>query len=198
MTNLSDRSTRAGPLDPVILADVDRGVQVPVITAPGTLFIPRDFYLEIQRGNILGMKIYTIPGRSDGVSQTALEDITQIPGVTVLPRPGGIQLEIISTSANDDVGGSGVQSVDIHYLDPAGVEQEETCPTNGLVAQLTVKSDFADIQWMHTRAIGTVGGVAAGNISLRGVGGGTVFEYIKAGGNQSLTCRYVVPTATVS
>lgn len=36
--SLSDRSTRAGPLDPVILADVDSGVQVPVITATGTEF----------------------------------------------------------------------------------------------------------------------------------------------------------------
>lgn len=206
--SLSDRGTRAGYLDPVILAAIEEGVvaqvnivgvgagvEVPIIIAPGTLFIPRDFYLEISRGNVAGMKVYTIPGRSDGVSQTALEDVSQIPGVTILPRPGGIQLEIISTSGNDTAAGSGVQSIDIHYLNPAGVEQEETCPTNGLVAQLTAKSDFADIQWMHTRTIGTPGGTAAGNISLRGVGGGTVYEYIQAGGNQSLTCRYVVPTA---
>lgn len=206
--SLTNRPTRGGPLDPVILAaiadgvvaqvniaGIGSGVEIPVIIAPDTLFIPRDFYLEIQRGNVAGMKVYTIPGRSDEVSQTALEDITQIPGVTILPRPGGIQLEIISTSANDTAAGSGVQSIDIHYLDPASVEQEETCPTNGLVAQITAKNDFADIQWMHTRTIGTVGGVAAGNISLRGVGGGTIYEYIQAGGNQSLTCRYVVPTA---
>lgn len=38
MTNLSDRSTRAGPLDPVIIADIEDGVQFPVIVAPGTEF----------------------------------------------------------------------------------------------------------------------------------------------------------------
>lgn len=35
---LRDRGTRGGPLEPVIIADVEDGVQVPVIVAPGTDF----------------------------------------------------------------------------------------------------------------------------------------------------------------
>lgn len=205
---LRDRPTRPGPLEPVILADIDdgviaqvniagidAGVQVPVIIAPGTLWIPSDFYLEISRGNVTGMKLYSIPGRSDSVSTIALEDISQVPATTILPNPGGVQLELVSSSGNDTAAGSGVQSVDIHYLDSAGVEQEETIIMAGAVPVLTVGTDLDVIQWIHTRTIGTVGGVAAGNISLRDVGGGTVYEYIAAGGNQSLTCRYTVPAA---
>ncbi len=204
---LKDRGTRAGYLDPVILADivegvvaqvniagVGSGVEIPVIIAPGTLWIPSDFYLEISRGNVAGMKIFSIPGQSDEISQTALEDITQIPATTILPNPGGIQLELVSSSALDTAAGANVQSVDVHYLDTTGVEQEETISTAGLVPVVTSATDIDIIQWMHTRAIGTPGQVAAGNISLRDVGGGTVYEYIQAGGNQSLTCRYTVPT----
>lgn len=207
MLPLRDRGTRGGYLDPVILADIaegviaqvnlvgaDAGVQLPVIIAPGTIWIPNDFYLEISRGNVAGMKIYSIPGQSDEISQTSLEDITQIPATTILPNPGGIQLELVSSSGNDAALGAGVQSIDVHYLDAAGVEQEEVTATNGLGAVLTASSDYDIIQWMHTKTIGTAGGVAVGNISLRGVGGGTVYEYIQAGGNQSLTCRYTVPT----
>lgn len=35
---LRDRSTRTGPLEPVIIADIEDGVQIPIIVAPGTEF----------------------------------------------------------------------------------------------------------------------------------------------------------------
>lgn len=55
---LRDRGTRGGPLEPVIIADIEEGVQVPVVVAPGTVFVvsvsssalPPDFiYKHIQR-----------------------------------------------------------------------------------------------------------------------------------------------------
>ena len=155
----------------------------------------RDFFLEVSKGNVPGHKVYTIPGRKDSVSNTVLDDLSQIPGTTVIPRPAGIQLEIISSDAADDGSpvGTGVRTVDVHYLDTSGVEQEETVTMNGTTAVTTVATDIADVQWIHTLTVGSAG-VAVGNISLQGVAGGTVYEYIKAGGNQSLSCRYTVPT----
>ena len=193
--SLRDRGTTGGPLEPVNLADVDDGVQVPVIIAPGTLFINSDFWFEIARGNVIGMKVYTVPGRSDGVSMTDLEDVSQVPATTILPNPGGIQLEVVSSSPNDTAAGSGVQSVDIHYLDTTGLEQEETVTMNGVTPVNTVATDIDIVQWIHTCTIGTAGGVSDGNISLRDTTGVTAFEYIAAGGNQSLSARYTIPTA---
>ena len=155
----------------------------------------KPFLLRVARGEIPGMKTYVIAGRKDSIDNTALDDLTQIPGTTVVPSPGGVQLEIISSAAADDGApvGTGAQTVNIHYLDTAGAEQNETIIMNGTTLVTTVATDIDHVQWINTNAVGS-GGVAAGNISLQGLGGGAVFEYIAAGGNQSLSARYVVPT----
>lgn len=154
-----------------------------------------NFLFEVARGSIPG-KMFSIPGRKDSLSSTVLDDLTQIPGTTVAPEPGGIQLEIISTSVNDTLGGTGAQTIDIHYLDTNNNEQEETISMNGQTAALTTATDLDFIQWIHTKTVGgNVNGVALGNISLQGVGGGTVYEYLAAGGNQSLSGRFKVPNA---
>jgi hypothetical protein len=47
---------------------------------------------------------------------------------------------------------------------------------------------------MHTKTVGGgANGVAIGNISLRDTAGVTTYEYIAAGGNQSLSCRFHIP-----
>lgn len=162
--------------------------------AAGEAWAIKDPWLEIARGNVPGQKVYSIPGRKDGVSQTLLDDITQVPGTTVIPDPGGIQMEVVSTSANDTAGGTGANSIEVHYLDDSGIEQNETVPTGGLTPVNTVAINLDKIQWMHTKTVGSIAGkVAAGNISLRDTGGVTTYEYIAAGGNQSLSCRYHIP-----
>jgi len=153
-----------------------------------------NFLVEVARDNIEGMKMYSIPARKDNVSTSVLDDFTQIPGTTVYQRPGGIQLEIVSSSGSDDaVGGTGLLTAEIHYLDSSGVEQEETISLDGAAPVDTIATDIADVQWVHSKTVGSAG-IAVGNISLRDTSGTTVYEYISAGGNQSLSGRYKVPT----
>lgn len=156
--------------------------------------INNSFFLEIAKGNVSGHKMFSIPGRKDALSTTVLDDFSQIPATIVILDPGGIQLEIVSTDAADDGDpvGTGVQTVMIVYLDINGDEQTETITMNGAGAVTTVATDIDKIQWMHAVTVGS-GTVAAGNISLQGVSGGTVYEYIAAGGNQSLSCHYHIP-----
>jgi len=152
------------------------------------------FLFEVARGNITGIKMFSIPGRKDGLSSAVLDDLTQIPATTVVPEPGGIQLQLSSSSANDTSAGTGVQTLDVHYLDTSGVEQQETIIMNGVTPVNTVATDIDFIQWIHTKTVGA-GGVAAGNISAEDTGGAVVYEYLAAGGNQSLSAKYKVPTA---
>lgn len=155
-----------------------------------------DIGTEISRGNVPGQKSFVIPGRKDSVSSDVIDDLSQIPGTTVVPNPGGIQLEAVSDDTDDDgsPAGTGGQILQIYYLDTSGVEQTENITLNGTTPVSTVATDIDKIQWM---AIITVGSntTAVGNISLQTVGGGIVYEYIQAGGNQSLTGRIHVPTA---
>ncbi|KKK59985.1 hypothetical protein LCGC14_3028910, partial [marine sediment metagenome] len=75
--------------------------------------------MRVAQGKVLGTKVYIIPGRKDGISATVLDDITQVPNTTVLPNPGGIQLEVVSSSDSDDGDpvGTGTRTLDLHYLD---------------------------------------------------------------------------------
>ncbi len=157
---------------------------------------PQDsFGLQVAKGDILGHTRLTITGRKDGISASALDDVTQIPGTTVVPNPGGIQLEVVSTQAADDGDpvATGIRTIEIVYLDTSGIQQFEVLTMNGVAAVTTVATDIDKIQWMHAITAGSVG-VSAGNISLQGVGAGTVYEFITAGGNRSLSCRYHVPS----
>lgn len=149
--------------------------------------------LEIARGNIIGFKGHTIPGRKNNIGISNLEDITQT-GNTVLPRPAGTNIEIISSSVNDDVTGTGVRTVEIEYLSSNGNEARITLTMDGTTA-VNIGTAVHDIQWIHAVSLGAgVNGVAAGDIKIRDVAtGAIIYEQINAGGNQSLSARYKVP-----
>ena len=150
-----------------------------------------DWYTEVARGNVAGTGGFTIPGRKDGVGTTVLEDITQT-GNTVMPRPAGADIEIVSSSGSDISAGTGAQTIEIEYLDVNGDEASVTKTMNGTTA-VNIGTAVYDVQWMHSATAGT-GGVAAGNIQIRDVAtGAIIYEQISAGGNQSLTARYKIP-----
>lgn len=154
-----------------------------------------DFFLNVAKTDIVGAKAFSIAGRKDSLSTTILDDITEIPSTTVVTNPGGIQCEVVSDDDNDTLAGTGVQKIEIHYLDTNGAEQSETVNMAGQTPVNTVATDIDHIQWMHAAQVGgNANEVAIGNISLRNTPGTTTYEYISAGGNQSLSARYVVPT----
>lgn len=150
------------------------------------------FVERVSLGLVPYARIYHITGQNNIIAVTpTLDDITELTPV-VAPQPGGLQLEIVSASANDTSAGTGIQTADLHYLDNSYVEQVKTLELDGTTPVLTVVSDINHIQWLNAKTVGS-GGVAAGDISLRGVGAGTVYEKISQGGGQSLSCRITVP-----
>jgi len=159
----------------------------------------RDPMVEVGRGNVTGQKIVVVPGLHEAnVSNTFLDDLSLVdPTTGILPDvtlAAGIQMEIVSSHAEDKTDGTGVQSVKIHYLDDSFDEQTETVVPAGATPVNTVATDIRRVQWISAQAVGT-GCVAAGNISLRNTAGSVTYEYIVAGGNQSLSARYTVPNA---
>ncbi len=151
----------------------------------------RDFFLDIARGKIAGMKGLSIPGRRDSVGTTVLEDLTQT-GNAVLPRPAGADLDLESVHAQDDTGGTGIQTVMIHYLDSSGDEQSASFVTNGS-GVTNVGTAIHDVQWMHATAVGT-NTVAEGIVKLVDQAtGNIIYEQISAEGNQSLSGRFKIP-----
>ena len=161
---------------------------------------PRTEYLkEVAEGRVGSQEWIVIPGRRDGISNMLLDDICQFPIASgVIPNPGGVGLEVISTSVNDTSAGTGAQTIHLTYLDTSGDQQEETIVMNGQTRVLTSATDIDKVQWMHVRTIGNIAAqTAIGDIFLRAIDASdntAPFEKITAGGNQSLTCKYTVPT----
>lgn len=177
----------------IITGETPSGVYKNVKINPEQAMSVTSFLFEVARNHILGWKMYSIPGRKDQISSTELDDITQIPNTVIVPIPDSIQMEIVSDDVNDTSGGTGIQSIDIHYLDGSGLEAEETVIMSGLTPVNTVATDITFIQWIHAKTVGS-NTVAVGNIRLRDTTGATTYEFIESGGNQSLSSKYQVPS----
>lgn len=113
----------------------------------------------------------------------------------VIPRPvaAGEQLVAVSTSALDDSGNTGVNTIHIHYLDPAGDQQETTVIMDGLNPVNLTPALVRFVNKVHVESAGT-GGVAAGDITIYKSGApATVYARITAGGNKDLSTQKMVP-----
>lgn len=110
----------------------------------------------------------------------------------------GQTLYLVSTSASDDgdPAGTGAQTVRTVYLDANGVQQVRTDTLNG-TTPVSIGTGYTFIQWMEVASVGS-NEVSVGNLSISSTNGaatvGTTFEYIRAGGDRSLSGRYKVPS----
>ena len=115
------------------------------------------------------------------------------------PVAAGEQLEIISTSVEDDpdkggaVPGTGIHTVHVHYLDASGDPQVETVNLNGTGAVALTETNVRFVQLVHTTVAGTAG-AAVGTVTLYKQGAAaTVYGHIAIGSNRTLSAMQMVP-----
>jgi len=159
------------------------------------------FMLSVDYRTTIGMN--KVPGHSKlrtfgqrtGLSTAATGDDVWEGTATTIPIPAtaGEQMTIVSTSVNDTAGGTGVQSVDVMYLDASGNVQVEVRALDGTNPVNTVATNIRFINAFHSETTGT-GGVAAGTISIYRTGDATrVYSVLTPRGNRALTCTMMVP-----
>lgn len=131
---------------------------------------------DVARGKVSG----NIPFGGYGEKTTSGADsgVLWPDGVYAFPPAIGVQISIKSTSPNDTSGGSGANSVDVHYLDSNLVERVETIVCTGTTAALSVATNIRFIQCMHLVTYG-VGKCAAGTISA--TNGSNIYSQIYVG-----------------
>lgn len=141
--------------------------------------------------NILGRRTNTF------LNTTDLNDVCEFlaSGETVYTKPAPADTFVVnSTSTNDTSAGTGARSVEIYYLDASGNELDVEVTLNGTsdvaVAALT---NCTFIQYMYVKTKGTLP-TADGTITLYNTAKTIKYEQITAGGNQSLSARYMIPT----
>jgi len=132
-----------------------------------------DYMIQVSRGLIPGASIKHIFGRNSSVG-AALTPISN-GGLYRTPTTTAT-LEVISTDANDIVGGTGARLIEITYLDSNFIEQTGTIATNGLAASTETLSGVKRLLFARVKESGTYATQTAGShigaITIRESGAG--------------------------
>jgi len=130
-------------------------------------------------------------GRSNDIDN-AICDLWEGPTCTYVFPATAQQMQLVSTSANDTLAGTGVQKVILHYLDNAYAVKTEIVSLNGTTPVNTVATNILRINNFHSYQVGS-GGVAAGAITLKNTGATVTYSLINTGLNASRQAIYTVP-----
>jgi len=154
----------------------------------------QDYLLAMAEGNITGHTGFAKYGRVSGVNNL-LVDVWAGEGgsasVYVFPASAQ-QMHVVSTSANDDDGGTGINKIMIEGLDSTYAELTEEVTLNG-TGVVTTSGSFLRINKCYATVAGT-GGVAAGIITIKNTAG-TPDTITYGGINIGLTtCRNLIYT----
>lgn len=103
-----------------------------------------------------------------------------------------LKFEAVSSSANDTAAGSGARTIEITGLGTAWQIQVETIILNGVTPVQTV-NDYLRVTKAEVISVGSYGAVNAGNILVRGTGGGTSAVQIDTGLGVSLGSHFCIP-----
>lgn len=183
----------------------------PTVTVSGATFqdghlstvsVPLDFEIAhggtyLEDGVAKTAFVYRALGHRAGFnSSSVLQDVAEWLGTSIdlLPEMTGLEnLELVSSSIQDDAtpGGTGTRVVRITYLTTSYVLTTVDYSLNGTVA-VPVAEKMLFVYNMEAIS-GGASEVSVGNIDLRVAGGGAIHERITAGGNRSLSCRFMVP-----
>lgn len=114
-------------------------------------------------------------------------------GAIKLAPAGGAQLYVVSTSAQDAPGGTGIGYLDVHYVDRDGAEVDSLITMAGLTpVPLPQRARF--VQCAHTDE--RQAAYAAGVITIQDIGAG-VYSQIAAGETRCSSSFRIVPRGKV-
>lgn len=130
-----------------------------------------------------------VSGLNEVVNNTE-ETVWEVGGIYTYPSSDGIQLTINSDSTEDDPTGAGIRTLDLHYLDTAYAEQQESITLGGTSAITSSATDIRRIQNIHTL---TAGSSATADGTIDFVSGGTTFAIISPGENTVRQALWTVP-----
>lgn len=158
--------------------------------ALGTL----DYLTAVSRGLIEGASPFYGFGErtvSGAVSSVPLWPTTD---ALYLPSSAGVQLTIVSSSADDASAGTGIRTIRIVYLDANLAVQSELVTLNGLTPVLSVATNVRFVQSMNATSTGSVkaavGDIKAGYLT-------NTMDIIATGSLHSSSSVRMVPAGKV-
>ncbi len=153
----------------------------------------RDFFLEVQKGNVAGHTIIHKFGRNADVDTgTVPEDIWLTGGLMTWPTSAAV-VSVVSGSANDDgdpTSSTGAQTITIEGLDASFDVVTETITLNG-VGAVTTSASYIRVNRAFVATTGTYHGNNEG--ALTGTISAATMFTIPIGVGQTQVARYTVP-----
>lgn len=181
---IADQSTRTGRLFKESGATIN---EADLMTGLG--FHVQDYLTAVARGEIAGAEPFS--GFGQRITSVAVTNgIIWPDGVFYYPAAPGVQPSVVSTSANDTAGGTGIRTVEIHYLDANLAVQVTPVTMNGLTPVNLTPTDVRFIQCAHATTVGS-GGVAAGTITVSHAG--NTMSVISTGDTRCRSSARMVP-----
>jgi hypothetical protein len=189
-------SHRTVPGEPII-----DNVKRPVEVDERLILLQADFGLSIARGLVPGGKCWAslaerLNVEAKSVEPTGVDVWHGVANQLPVPPSTGEQMEVVSSNAADNANGTGIQQVEIHYLDGSGDQRSEVLTLDAADGTTPVQTQATDIRFvneLHATRVGS-NGVAQGDIDIRSVATPlNVFNRILLGGNYALTVSRMVP-----
>ena len=153
------------------------------------------YLYDIAEGNIPGRSVFTKIGYNADVG-LALEDITTAGGSYSWIPAGGTALDVVSSSADDTIAGTGIQKVKVGYLTTDYVQHSEIIEMNGTTPVALTETSVLRVNGIAAQQVGT-GGHAAGIITVENVGGAVVYRSIEAEYTRDRDITFTVPLGKV-
>ena len=151
-----------------------------------------DFLIEVNKGNIPGHSLIHKFAHNSDVDTSAVEDVWDTGGVYV-PLTSGVQFEVVSTSANDDITGTQARKIYIELIKEDFTEATEELELDGLNPVTTTGIDYIRCNRAYITEVGTYDGTNEGSITIRVVSAGATQATIDAGLGQTHKSHYTVP-----
>jgi len=151
------------------------------------------YLYDIAEGNVAGHTSWSKIGYNDALS-TSQETMWSNSTEYVFPTVAG-QMEVVSSdNTQDKAGGTGALTVRVGYLKSDYSESSVILTLNGTTAVPTGAS-HADMWRINSFRVMTTGtnNSPVGNLTLRPLGGGTTYGYIRLGKTRARSCFYTVP-----
>lgn len=154
---------------------------------------PKDFLIEVAKGNIPGHSLVHKFGRNNAVPDGSWELVSLLSSGTLF-RTSPSTVRIKSGGHTSDIStGLGAREITVIGLDDTLTEVAETIVTSGVLASLATVTSFWRVYRAYVSAVGLYGATNASAIIIEDSGGEADMNVIGNGNGQTQHAAYSIP-----